>query len=130
MDNQSKSGLILFGHGSKDPGWRAPFDLIAEKAREQHPERFVEIAFLELMEPDLPSTIDRLSNDGCRNIQILPLFLAAGRHTRKDLPVMVEQAQKRWPQVSFVVSPVLAEIPEVRDAIVSLVGSVSPDSAR
>lgn len=72
-----------------------------------------------MMEPRLESVIDQLAGDGVSSIHVLPLFLAAGAHTRRDLPELIDQAKMRWPQVQFSVSPALTDAQPMRDAIVS-----------
>ena len=60
----SKHGLILFGHGARDPRWAEPFERLATKLRTQRSEP-VSLAFLELMSPDLPMAVEHLAADGC-----------------------------------------------------------------
>ena len=117
--------VLFFCHGSRDPLWRKPFDEIAEQFRQQHPAQRVEVAFLELMEPGLGNVIDQLAGEGELHIRVLPLFLAAGAHTRRDLPALIEEASQRWPQVQFVVAPALTDAKPVRDVIVSWAASKS-----
>ncbi len=52
----SKHGMILFGHGARDPRWAEPFERLAAKLRAQRSDP-VALAFLELMTPDLPTAI-------------------------------------------------------------------------
>lgn len=53
----SKHGMILFGHGARDPRWAEPFERLATKLRTMRSAP-VSLAFLELMTPIYP----RLSN--------------------------------------------------------------------
>lgn len=85
----------------------------------RYPGTPVELAFLELMTPSLPDVIDRLAGQGIQHIRIMPLFLAAGGHTRRDLVNLVDEARQRWPECQFETSPTLTESEEIRDAIVS-----------
>ena len=121
MNNHKSSNpaVIFFCHGSRDPKWRDPFDQIARQFGQQYPTQRVEVAFLELMEPGLGDVIDKLAGEGESHIRVLPLFLAAGAHTRRDLPALIEQARQRWPQVQFTVAPALTDASPIRDAIVS-----------
>ncbi len=54
-------GIVLFGHGARDPRWKEPFERLAGKLRERRvgdgPDGPVSLAFLELMSPDLPAAI-------------------------------------------------------------------------
>ena len=105
------SGVILFAHGSRDPLWRLPIDAVAERMRSQHPGRPVAVAFLELTEPDLPHTVEVLMKQGVARVRIVPMFLGVGRHTREDLPELVQGLTEAYPQMSFELLPAIGEHP-------------------
>lgn len=111
------SALVFFCHGSRDPGWRSPFDRLVAEQRRRAPLAAVELAFLELMMPDLPTVLDQLVGQGHSRIRVVPLFLAAGAHTRRDLPALVAAAQERWPAVSISIDPALLDSPALRTAV-------------
>ncbi len=116
---------ILLAHGSSDANWLAPFDhLLAHIRRGLDSER-VELAYMELAEPSLQQQVATLATAGFKRIDILPLFFAAGRHLRKDVPAMLEQQQNELKQQGYDVelhlhSPVGLE-PEVANAISHIV---------
>lgn len=111
-------GILFFGHGARQPSWRVPFDAIVAQTRRARPDALVELAFLELMQPDLQTATESLVRQGADRIDVYPLFLAPGGHTQRDLPELIAQAQARWPQLRFSVAPTLAESAQMRDAIV------------
>ena len=45
-------GIVLFAHGSRDPGWARPFEAIRARISATRPEYPVAVAYLERMEPD------------------------------------------------------------------------------
>lgn len=111
------TGLVLFCHGARDASWREPFDEVLAQCRRLEPNRPCELAFLELMQPDLLSAIARLADAGCRTVRVTPIFLAAGSHTERDLPRLIGQAQQRWPDLRFdIARPLLLE-PQMRAAV-------------
>lgn len=114
----SRSGIVFFCHGARDPHWREPFDAIIDEVRVRQPGQPVALAFLELMSPTFDEAVTGLVDAGVQSITVVPLFLAPGKHTRRDLPGLVEQARQRWPAVPFRVEPTLTEVPAVRAAIV------------
>ena len=97
-----KQGLLLFGHGARDPEWARPFEAVAASIRAVRPSLPVELAFLEFMTPDLPTAAARLIAAGCNELHIVPLFLGTGGHVRRDVPALVEtlraahSASVRW----------------------------------
>ena len=85
------TGLILFGHGARDPRWREPFDRLAEAVAERFPGP-VSLAFLELMSPDLKAACLGAVERGATRIVVVPIFLGTGGHVRRDLPALLESA--------------------------------------
>lgn len=92
-----KAGIVLFGHGARDPEWARPMRRARERLQEQLPQLGVELAFLEFMQPDLAGAIDALAGAGVRRITVVPMFLAQGGHVKKDLPEQLERARARHP---------------------------------
>jgi len=81
-------GVLLFAHGARDPRWAAPFEAVAAKRRVRDATLQVRLAFLEFMTPDLVSAGRELAALGCMRVDVVPLFLGAGGHVRKDLPLL------------------------------------------
>lgn len=90
------TAIILLAHGSRDPHWIAPFTQMLANVREQSPQNRVEMAYLEMAEPSLEKKIEELADAGFRQLEIIPLFFAAGKHLRKDVPLEVERMQARF----------------------------------
>jgi sirohydrochlorin cobaltochelatase len=88
------TGLLLFAHGARDARWREPFDRLRTQVAARHPGP-VELAFLELMAPDLCAASASLAQAGAERIVVVPLFLGTGGHLRKDLPALLAAAQSR-----------------------------------
>jgi sirohydrochlorin cobaltochelatase len=110
-------GIVLFAHGARDPRWAAPFEAVAARLRQAHPGLEVRLAFLELMTPDLPAAAAELVDAGCTDVVILPLFLGAGGHVRRDLPRIVDELRTRHPGVQWHLQPAVGELPSVIDAM-------------
>ncbi|MGE4241471.1 sirohydrochlorin chelatase [Ramlibacter sp.] len=110
-------GVVLFGHGSRDPAWKLPMEKVATRVAKSSPDTRVVCAYLELDQPDLGSAVAGLVNGGAVEIAILPMFLGVGRHAREDLPRLVDAARQAHPRVSFRVLPAIGEDDEVLDLI-------------
>ncbi len=93
------NGLVLFAHGARDPRWAEPFERVRAAVVAQRPGSAVELAYLELMEPDLDGAVDRLVARGCDAVTIVPLFLGQGSHLRRDLPAKVAAVRHRLPAI-------------------------------
>jgi sirohydrochlorin cobaltochelatase len=108
---------ILFAHGARSADWAKPFQVLRDKVAEALPREQVALAYLELMEPDLPTVVDRLASAATTSIRIVPVFLGSGAHVRRDLPELVANARKRWPEVVIALEPPLGERHDVLEAL-------------
>ena len=112
-----KAALILFAHGSRDAQWAEPFRAIQRKVAAARPDRAVEVAFLEIMEPSLPDAVSRLVAAGHARITIAPLFMARGAHLKRDLAAMIDKLRIDYCGVELALLPAAGEADEVLDAI-------------
>ena len=110
-------GLLLFAHGARDPNWARPFDAIAERVRSAAPSTPVALGFLEFMMPSLAEAAEQLIDAGCNSIHVVPLFLGAGGHVRKDLPELLGRLALRHPHVKFQLHAAIGEVDEVVEAM-------------
>ncbi len=112
-----RTGIVLFAHGARDPGWAGPLRAIAARIREASPGLRVELAFLEFMAPSLADAVAAMTTDGFDRITLVPLFLAQGGHLKKDLPVLLADIRARHPGVDIRVTPAIGDAPELVSAI-------------
>jgi sirohydrochlorin cobaltochelatase len=112
--------VVLFGHGSRDPAWRAPMDAVAERIRQRQPQVLVGSAFLELQAPDLRTSIGHLVAGGATEVVVVPMFLGAGRHAREDLPRLLAAVRPDHPGVTIEASTPIGERAELLDLIADL----------
>jgi sirohydrochlorin cobaltochelatase len=113
-------GIVLFGHGSRDPAWRQPMDAVAVRIRARQPGIQVACAFLELQEPSLMAVADHLVAQGVQSVRVLPMFLGVGRHAREDLPELVKQLRAAHPDLQLDVAASVGEHPELLDLLAEL----------
>lgn len=107
------TGLVLFAHGARDPRWAAPFEAVATAVRAARPGLPVRLAFLEFMAPTLPAAGAELAAAGCTHVTVLPMFLGAGGHVRKDLPLLLDELRAAHPGLVVSLQPAVGEIDEV-----------------
>lgn len=114
----SHHGILLFAHGARDPAWAAPFEQARDHVQKlQASSGCVELAFLEFMSPTLLDAGQSLVNKGCQHISVIPMFLGAGGHVRKDLPVLMAQLAESHPNVTWTLTPAIGQMPEVIEAM-------------
>ncbi|CCD35908.1 Sirohydrochlorin cobaltochelatase [Candidatus Paraburkholderia kirkii UZHbot1] len=117
MSKSGKHGIILFGHGARDPRWGEPFERLAAKLRVLRGEP-VSLAFLELMSPDLPAAVARQAAGACDAITIVPVFFGQGGHVRRDLPEIVDKCRAAHPNIPISCAIAVGEDDAVLDAVV------------
>lgn len=107
----ARSGILLFAHGARDPNWAKPFEAAAALLRRQTASYGGEVvlAFLEFMSPDIVQAGQDLAARGCEQVTVVPLFLGAGGHVRKDLPKLLEVLSSQFPNVQWTLSPAVGE---------------------
>lgn len=106
---------IVIAHGSRAPGTTdAHAALCAELAAEAGAVADeVRPAYLEIDEPTIPEAIDAAVDDGARRLVLLPYFLHAGNHTRRDIPELLVAARERHPDVEMVLAGHLGPDPNL-----------------
>ncbi|WP_298824878.1 CbiX/SirB N-terminal domain-containing protein [uncultured Piscinibacter sp.] len=112
-----KRGLLLFAHGARDPRWAVPFEDVAQRIRVADASVPVALSYLEFMSPGLVEAGAQLAAQGCDRVEVVPLFLGAGGHVRKDLPALLEQLRQSHPRVAWLLRPAVGEDDAVIEAM-------------
>ena len=80
-----KTGILLVGHGSRLPYGKDVVSQLAEMYKENS-DYLVEVGFMNISKPSIPSAINKLAKGGVEKIIVTPVFLAHGVHTKQDIP--------------------------------------------
>ncbi|MEM1063577.1 MAG: CbiX/SirB N-terminal domain-containing protein [Planctomycetota bacterium] len=101
------TAALLIAHGSRRAEANADLARLAEivRAREVFP--VVEIAYLELAEPDIPAGAAACVERGAGKVLMLPYFLSMGTHVADDLEEFRTQFLEKYGGVEFEVCPPL-----------------------
>ena len=114
----SSHRIVLLAHGSSDKRWCETFEQLAEPTLQAVSGS--RIAYMELASPSLEETIAEGLADHIREYTVVPLFLAAGRHLRKDVPAMIAALEKDH-DVKIHLAPPIGENPLLGQAIKDVV---------
>ncbi len=127
LTNEMSQGLILLAHGARDAAWAAPFEAVAAQVRQRQAGVAVRLAYLEFMPPALFDAGAELAAHGCTRVAVLPLFLGAGGHVRKDVPAQLARLTQAYPAVAWRLAGAVGEdagvIRAMTDAACNAVGS-------
>ena len=85
--------------------------------RRERPDLFVELAFLELMEPRLPELARDLAARGCTEMKVVPVFFGQGGHVLRDLPLLIDRLRADHPQMRIEAAAAVGEDVDVLNAI-------------
>ena len=109
--------ILLFGHGAKNPEWAAPFVAIRASILARDPGALVESGFLELMRPTFAEAVDSLVGQGAEEITVVPIFMAAGSHINKDLPLLAAASMDKHDGLTITLAPPVGAATSVLNAM-------------
>ena len=93
--SNDKPAILLIGHGSRDNEAVSEFYQLAEKFKQRFPERMVETGFLEFARPNIADAVEKLIEQGAKNIHALPGMLMIGTHSKTDIPNELNNLQQK-----------------------------------
>lgn len=99
MTTGNRDGILLVGHGTRDPAGARQFLATAEALRAALPERLVEPCFLEILKPDVAAGCRRLVERGARQVAVVPLLLLAAGHAKRDIPAILRRIIREYPDI-------------------------------
>lgn len=103
----NKKAVLLVAHGSHSADALSEFSQIIELMGQHYKEALVTGASMEINQPDIARAVEQLNEKGIEEILVLPYFLFRGRHTKKDIPQLLEVEQKRFPKLNIKLGPPL-----------------------
>jgi len=116
-----KRAILLIDHGSRRAEANALLEDVADQVRRRAPESIVEVAHMDIAEPDIDEGIDACVRKGATRIIVHPFFLGPGRHTSEDIPAQIERAGQRHPNVQIRISEPLGNHAALIDVILDRV---------
>ena len=87
----SNIGILLCGHGSRDPIAVEEFINVVNKIKSRLPSIPVAFGFLEFNRPIISEALDQLRNTGVEKVIALPAMLFAAGHTKNDIPAVLNK---------------------------------------
>jgi sirohydrochlorin ferrochelatase len=115
-----QTALLLIAHGSREPEANADLEHVAAGLRRRG-HALVEPSYLELAEPNVAGGAGRCVELGADEVVLVPYFLSAGVHVRRDLVAACERLAERFPNVAFRLAEPLGRHPALLDVIVDRV---------
>src|ERR1700742_1798745 len=98
---EPKTGVMICGHGSRDPEAVAEFERAAAGLKALLPEADVEFGYLEFARPVIREGFAKLAARGAQRIRALPGMLFAASHVKNDLPSEINSFSADFPQIEM-----------------------------
>jgi len=111
------TALLLIAHGSRQEEANADLHHVVLEMRRRGRYAVVEACFLELAEPDIAAGGQRCVEQGAKRVILLPYFLSAGVHVRRDLTAARDLLAARFPQSAFLLAEPLGRHPLLLEVV-------------
>jgi sirohydrochlorin ferrochelatase len=111
------TALLLMAHGSRHAEANADLFYLADRLRESGEFASVEASFLELAEPTIDQAGERCAGSGATRLVLVPYFLSAGVHVRRDLSAARERLARRYPHLTVHLAEPLGRHPLLLEVV-------------
>jgi sirohydrochlorin ferrochelatase len=123
----SKVAVLLIAHGSRQAEANEDSFYLAAELRRRGRYGIVEPAFLELAEPAIDAGAAKCVAQGAEQVILLPCFLSAGIHVRRDLAEACRRLAERFPAVRFRLADPLGRHPRLVEILEERASEASKD---
>ena len=108
-----KKSLILIAHGSKNKTWGNSLENVYGFLKKKAGSNYVQLSYLEFSRPTLEEALNNAVKADYQEIIILPMFIANGNHTKKDIPQKINLFKKLNKKIKVKLLPTIGEHKEV-----------------
>lgn len=112
---------IIIAHGSPLQQANEDIKQLIQQVSQANPDQVVRPSFLSVGSPSLKESIEDLVDQNINKIDIIPYFLARGNHITKDIPLIVETMNQKYPSLVFKVLEPIGYRDEMLDLLNKLI---------
>jgi sirohydrochlorin ferrochelatase len=117
--------ILYIGHGTRSKKGAVEIKAFINKVKERIDVPIQEVSFLELTEPLIEEGFETCVEQGATEIDVVPLFLLAAGHIKRDIPEALSPLIAKYPTI-----PVKIKNPfGVQEVILDAVAELIKDSA-
>ncbi|MBI5419715.1 MAG: CbiX/SirB N-terminal domain-containing protein [Deltaproteobacteria bacterium] len=98
----SGEAVILLGHGSRLPGAGKAMEQVAARLRERGKYILVEVCHMSLQKPSLSEALEKCATVRAGKVVVIPYFLHEGQHLLEDIPGMLREKVRGYPDVTMI----------------------------
>jgi len=116
---ERRKAVLLVGHGSKDPEGNREVAVFADKLKPALGEYLVRHCYLEFASPTMTEGIAQCVADGAQEIALIPVLLLPAGHAKLQIPHELDEARRKYPEVTFHYGRPLGQHPHIVDVLLS-----------
>ena len=120
--DEKQIALIVVDHGSRFKEANEMLLDVVRMVKELSGVERIYPAHMELAEPSIAQAFEQAVRDGATAVVVHPYFLAPGRHSTTDIPRMVEDAAKSFPEIEHCVTAPLGVHPKIGEVVLERFG--------
>jgi precorrin-8X/cobalt-precorrin-8 methylmutase len=94
-------GIVIAGHGSRDPDSIREFEALVELVRARAPQHAVSHGYLEFASPTIDEAVKANLAAGVRQVAVVPGVLLGARHAKNDMPAELLALAREHPDIDF-----------------------------
>lgn len=116
---ESRKAVLFVGHGSKDPEGNREAAVFVDMLKPRLEEYFVHLCYLEFASPTITEGIEQCVADGAQEIAVIPIILLPAGHSKLHIPHELDEARRKYPEVTFHYGRPLGQHPHTVDILLS-----------
>jgi precorrin-8X/cobalt-precorrin-8 methylmutase len=101
MSDIVRTGIVVAGHGSRDPDAVREFEALVELVRARATGQVVTHGYLEFSSPTIDEAVRANLETGSKEVAVVPGVLLAARHAKNDMPAEVLALARDFPAIDF-----------------------------
>jgi len=99
---EKQKAVIVVGHGSRDKKAKLAFLEVVALIKKKLKKVRIEPAFLQFSSQDVPKALEKLVQEGYKEIVLFPLFLFQGIHVNQDIPDLIKKEKERFSGLNII----------------------------
>lgn len=112
--------IIFIAHGSKKDKSNNEFTQMIEYISKNEENYDLKgAAFLEFALPDINTMAINFIKKGAKEIKLYPFFLNSGKHVLIDIPNIVDELKKKYPNITFILMNHFGKSEKIKEIILS-----------
>jgi sirohydrochlorin ferrochelatase len=116
-------GILIVDHGSQKREANDMLRCMANLIQTMSgPDVVVRYAHMELAHPDIAEGFANCVEGGATEVTVFPYMLSPGRHSTADIPRLTAAAARRFPHVSFSVTPAFGVSEKLAEVVLERAG--------